>query len=112
MEANQLLINIALGGVLGIIGQGIRVIIGLGKAEPDTLPQPGRLLYSLFIGLIAGALAMLVKTTKPEGKIIIDKELILAIIAAGYAGADFIEGIFNTMKNKVFAPKDQQAMRQ
>lgn len=109
MEANQLLINVALGGVLGIIGQGVRVIIGIGKTAPDTPPQPGRLLYSLFIGLIAGALAMLVKT---DDETKMDKELILTIIAAGYAGADFIEGIFNTLKNKVFAPKDKQAMRQ
>ena len=91
--------NILIGGLLGFIGQVIRMAIGLkkwnddkgtnvDKAEPFDTP---RLLISLLLGFVAGALASIAANgcdQMPCGK----KE-ILALIAAGYAGTDFIEGI-------------------
>ena len=57
-----------------------------------------RLLISIFIGFVAGAIGLLIKESgdsKPP-----DTETIVTIIAAGYSGADFIEGIFNTYITK------------
>lgn len=93
-------LTLILGGFLGMIGQGIRVVAGLKKvndqasAEGKTfgsLFQSSTLGLSLLIGFIAGALAIIsvtgsMEVTKPT------KDLIVIIIGAGYAGTDFIEG--------------------
>lgn len=54
---------IALGGLAGIVGQGIRIIVGLKKASDaaaargqkftETI-EPARLLISLLVGALAG----------------------------------------------------------
>lgn len=114
MNTEQTLINLLLCGLLGLIGQGIRVIIGLKKlreeavektaaALPVATPQATKAVYddlfdsrklwlSLFIGFIAGCLASLARTD-PE----FTKDVQLAIIAAGYSGTDFIEGVFKKL---------------
>ncbi len=107
MTTQQLLLQLLLGGLLGITGQGIRIVIGLKKlneeaqAEQVSMKQlidNSRLRTSIFIGFIAGILAILSLTgfteelsaaTKPL------KEIIMGVIAAGYAGTDFIEGFMN-----------------
>jgi hypothetical protein len=118
MTTQQLLLQLLLGGLLGITGQGIRIIIGLKKLNDEAqakqvsmkqLTDNTRLRTSIFIGFVAGILAMLSLTgfteelsaaTKPL------KEIIMGIIAAGYAGTDFIEGF---MKNNM--PKQQTAAK-
>ncbi|GAB3902940.1 hypothetical protein GCM10028803_30490 [Larkinella knui] len=104
-----ILITLLLSGLLGLIGQGIRVIVGLKKlreeAAAENAPNPKaafddkfdvrQLWLSLFIGFIAGCLANL---GRPKGEF--TPEVQLAIIAAGYAGADFIEGAFNKLLPK------------
>lgn len=100
----DLLLNMLPCGVLSIVGQGIRIIIGLKKrntannaATPGTPEEPfdvSRLLSSIFIGFIAGVLALIAKLiASPNGKLIITPEFMMTVIAGGYAGGDFIEGI-------------------
>ena len=91
---------IVLGGLAGALGQGARTIVGL-KKMGDTAAAEGktskemfeatRLLVSLAIGFTAGALAA-VLTVENLVKGAVTMEQILAFAAAGYAGADFIEG--------------------
>ena len=89
-----------LGGLLGTLGQGIRVVAGLKKvndqAVRDGTPfaqlfQTSTLLLSLLIGFIAGALAIIGITSGQEA-LKVSKDLAITLIAAGYAGTDFIEG--------------------
>lgn len=113
----NLLLKIILGGILGFCGQSLRVIVGLkGLNEEvserlqqyDTLDRKSvfnemfdtkRLLISLLIGFVAGVLASLtidgdiIATPLPKaGNIVSSNESsIWGIIAAGYAGTDFIE---------------------
>ncbi|MCF6130902.1 hypothetical protein [Flavobacterium wongokense] len=110
METTQLLVAIVTGGVLGMMGQGIRFIIGMGKEDPNKPVMAGKLSQGLVIGFIAGALAMLIKAPKAEEMTIANRELWFTIVAAGYAGADFIEGIFNTLKNKLNASQTPPAV--
>jgi hypothetical protein len=95
----SILTKIGVALILGAAGQGARAIVGLKKTSDEakakntsfaTLFDPGQLLVSLLIGAIAGvfaALAMWDKMGNPESR-----QTLLALVAAGYAGADFIEG--------------------
>ena len=80
---------VAVGFGLGLVGQGVRILLGLYKTERVTADVV-RWVITLLIGGVAGALAALVF---PWGDQLEPGEIV-AIIAAGYAGADFIEGIF------------------
>lgn len=94
-----------LGGLLGALGQGVRAIVGLKKTYDAALAsdkefsevfKPGVLVFSLVIGFVAGGLGAL--TTLPDPCIAgarcdaLSKEALLALVAIGYAGTDFIEG--------------------
>lgn len=94
--ALDILTLIALGGLLGAFGQGLRVVVGLKKvydqAHADRkafveLFETSKLIVSLFIGFLAGGIAILFMDKPAMGK-----ELYTMLIGAGYAGADFIEG--------------------
>ncbi|UNC91635.1 hypothetical protein [Candidatus Contubernalis alkaliaceticus] len=87
----------------GVLGQGIRALIGI-KKQLEEANKSGKnfedwfnlklLLVSLIIGGIAGII----------GLMLLDKDLEilkLMIIATGYAGADFIEGLFNSLVKKL-----------
>lgn len=102
MSATELLVTIFLSGMMGLVGQGARTVIGLKKLnDANAGKDPGqadlflasRLLISLMIGFIAGVLAAFALGL---GKLIgtgnITPEILLGIAAAGYVGADFIEG--------------------
>ena len=100
MDPDKLLTYILLGGMLGVLGQGIRTIAGLKKlhdkaaasdAEFSDLFVPSVLTMSLFVGFVAGALAMF-GTVEFGGTTRPGRDAMLAIIAAGYSGTDFIEG--------------------
>ncbi len=90
------------GAVGGAMGQGIRTVVGLKKVNDSAtatpgnsftdLIQPSRLVVSLVIGAIAGALAA---TTVLTDLSKIPLATFLALAAAGYSGADFIEGFMN-----------------
>lgn len=89
-----------LGGMLGALGQGVRAVMGLKKVndqavlegrEMKDLVDASTLIISLVIGFIAGALAI-VGIADPAKPMIPDKELVITLLGAGYAGTDFIEG--------------------
>ncbi len=100
MATNDWVLTLLLGGILGIVGQGVRVVAGLKKVNDQasaegkpfgSLFQGSTLSLSLLIGFIAGALAI-IGVTGSAADTNINKELIVTIIGAGYAGTDFIEG--------------------
>lgn len=99
--------SVLAGGLLGLLGQGIRMAIGLKKlsdlnAAKETSntekADSTRLLISLFIGFVAGALFLLVRDGQDRT---LTRELIFSVIAAGYSGADFIEGLFKNHFSKI-----------
>lgn len=106
---------IGLGCLLGALGQGVRAIVGLkkmsdgasdsGKSAASTI-DGGRLLTSLLIGAIAGALAAigLVGVAGNSEHVIVSASQISALLGAGYAGADFIEGFMNRAKGDPGVP--------
>jgi hypothetical protein len=100
MTAEQWFFQLLLGGLLGMVGQGIRVVIGLKKVTEQAqqkgilfsdLFQAEALLVSLLIGFVAGTLAIL-GLSDGSGALAGKKETLLALVGAGYAGTDFIEG--------------------
>lgn len=104
MNMNQtptdLLVLIVLGAILGMVGQGLRVVVGLKKmrdvadtsnASTNDLYQASRVIMSLLIACAIGAIAgVTAAVTKMDAQI--DKSVLIAFITAGYAGTDFIEG--------------------
>ena len=100
MTATDWITGLLLGGLLGMLGQGIRIIVGLKKLNDEASVQGtsfgskfegSRLGLSLLIGFIAGGLAVIGFAESP-GITNPSKELIVTLLGAGYAGTDFIEG--------------------
>lgn len=88
---------LGLGFALGAIGQSARAVVGLKKThdastESETFKENfngSELLVSLLIGGIAGTFAMMAFLSK---NVEVTQQSIIMLLAAGYAGADFIEG--------------------
>lgn len=89
-----------LGGILGAVGQSIRVVVGLKKQHDEAvrtekefkeLFDNSRLWTSLLIAFIVGAVAGILGIINFMGQEI-SKEFILTMIGIGYSGTDFIEG--------------------
>jgi len=106
LSATQALTILALGGLLGMIGQGARAVVGLKKmndeAQSSTLSSAdlfsaSRLVVSLMIGFVAGVIATISlgmeKLTNFSGGV----SLLMGIAAAGYVGSDFIEAFAPTL---------------
>ncbi len=98
----EYLILILLGGIVGTVGQLLRVIIGLKKAADTNQATDYRrtvlsLVLAFAIGGVAGVLAAINMT-----EVTIDKSTLMAFLTAGYAGTDFIEGFIS--KNKIGTP--------
>ena len=102
-------------GLLGVLGQGVRAIVGLKNAGSLNSTTPAEqaefslayLVLSLMIGFIAGILAGIALNL--ENIITVDPgnwKLMLGIAGSGYVGADFIE---NTMS--VVIPGTRRATR-
>jgi putative chitinase len=101
MAVAEVLGTIFLGGVMGLIGQGARTVIGLKKLHDENAAKgpneqdsfiASRLIVSLFIGFIAGvAAALLLDLSKLAAITVTDIDLLLGLAAAGYAGTDIIE---------------------
>jgi len=98
MTPMQTLGYLAVAGLLGIVGQGIRVCLGLKKlsdqavnseADMPDLFDARRLLISLLIGALAAILASIVLIDHSQE---LNSNLLLEFAAAGYSGSDFIEG--------------------
>ena len=100
MEITVAILYIVLGVILGAVGQGARAVIGIkkaadeaaadGKTRVDEWFDVKRFLFSLIIGAIAGCLAAILLLEAP-----VNQELMLGLVAAGYAGTDFIEGLIS-----------------
>lgn len=103
MTPTDMLALILLGAILGMVGQGLRIAVGLKKvneqAQLSNKPMTEifdikKMLLSLLcagvIGTISGVLIAIDYIGKP-----LDKATVIAIIAAGYAGTDFIEGFIS-----------------
>lgn len=106
----NMLVIIILGAILGMAGQGMRIVVGLKKMNElatregissDELFKTRQLVMSLFIafaiGAISGVLAAITKVNST-----ITQAEVTAFVAAGYAGTDFIEGFIK--KNNPSAP--------
>ncbi len=107
MNGNELLQLIAIGAIAGAFGQGLRAIVGIKKASEDAAAQGsslrdegldvGRLVFSLFIGAIAGGVGIFTITGFKAGVTeAITPEIFFGAIGIGYAGTDFIEGFVRT----------------
>ena len=100
MNATEWVLTLILGGILGMIGQSIRMVMGLKKASDEAsakgqklgdMFEGSRLILTLLIGFIAGALAIISLSGTIDVKAF-TSENIVTLIGAGYAGTDFIEG--------------------
>jgi hypothetical protein len=101
-DPTKILSIILLGALLGIVGQMIRVLVGLKKLKDASETKSDfddkfdlkklilSLVYASIIGLAAGTLMAVDNLDK-----VWDRSTILAIVAAGYAGVDFIEGFLS-----------------
>jgi len=114
---------IVLGALLGATGQAARSIVGWKKifdearegAAVADIFKSSRLVVSMIIGAVAGMIAALmlvddasafVKAKAPAEF----KQFLLALVASGYAGADFIEGFVrnSSLKGKADAETAEQ----
>ena len=106
IEATDLVTTILLaGGLMGMLGQGLRAAIGLKKLK-DTTGNDGasfsasfsasRFYTSLFMGFLTGALTAFL-ISEPSMKLTLTKEVLVGLMAAGYAGTDTLEGLANKL---------------
>lgn len=111
----EILSIILLGALLGITGQGVRIAIGLKKLNDsseskehyDSQFDSKKLIVTIIYGVIVGMVGGIFMAVDSLDKVW-DKSTILAIIAAGYAGVDFIEGFIN---KKLPSLKDNKGTR-
>ncbi|MEJ2697986.1 MAG: hypothetical protein P8013_15240 [Candidatus Sulfobium sp.] len=97
----QLLFGCLLAVVLGAFGQSLRAVAGLKKQADKAADAKKKLsdefngktlVVSLFIGAVAGLAGYLgLKYGSAEGADFGNGTTVLGVVAAGYAGADFIE---------------------
>jgi putative chitinase len=100
--ANDLLVTVLLaGGLMGAIGQGMRSAMGLKKlrdksgssdAQFSQEFSASRFLTSIFIGATVGALTAFLISDE-QMKLVLTKQVLIGLMAAGYAGTDTIEGL-------------------
>jgi predicted chitinase len=100
VDSGTMLSALLLCGLMGLLGQGARAVVGLKNMTASATAAPNEqtefnaayLLVSLMIGFIAGVLAGLAVGLGSFVKISTDDiKVLLGIAVAGYAGADFIE---------------------
>ena len=106
---SEFLSALILGGILGMVGQGMRVIVGLkkiyesleGDQQLGSKMDWSRLSVSLVIGFIAGAFGMILKIDyETVSTMVMTKDFMLSIIAIGYMGVDFIEGMMKNLAGR------------
>jgi len=94
--------SLFLGMLLGMSGQMLRVVVGVKKAQEKAISEgrefkdafdTKRLLVSILIGATAGVLGVV---SLYWGEKEITREIALGLIAIGYSGTDFIEGLVRT----------------
>lgn len=104
MATSEILLQLLTGGLLGLVGQMLRFLVGYKKlydaaakegVSASDMFQTSRFVVSLIIGFVAGIIGV-VSLSEFTESIFTDsakvKETILTLIGIGYAGTDFIEG--------------------
>ena len=102
MTISEILLQLLTGGLLGLVGQMLRFLVGYKKlydvaakegVRASEMFQTSRFVISLIIGFVAGIIGV-VSLSDFTGTIFNNKikETILTLIGIGYAGTDFIEG--------------------
>src|SRR5215472_12730120 len=118
MDSSEVLTTLLLCGFMGALGQGVRAAVGLKSAATRAAQDPSQqtefdvayFTLSLMIGFTAGILAGLAIGLEKFAKIDPnDPKSLLAIIAAGYAGTDFIENAFTNLYPKIRTPRQVPA---
>lgn len=103
LDSSVILTTLLLCGLMGLLGQGIRAAVGLKSAATRGAQNPSQQTefdsayfgLSLMIGFIAGLLAGIAIGLDSLAKIDPSNlKPLFAIVAAGYAGTDFIENAF------------------
>jgi H+/Cl- antiporter ClcA len=116
MQPWEALTYVLLGITLGVIGQLIRVVVGIKKLYDQaisenvdfyTLFMKDRFLFSIGIAVVIGAVAGGLGIIQYAGQGI-TRDIILTLIAGGYAGTDFIEGLLTKIRTK----EDRQRQRE
>jgi hypothetical protein len=106
MNSTHVLNVLLLCGLMGLVGQGIRAILGLKKSAELEKTNPtvnssfnaAYLIVSLMIGFIAGILAGIgIGLDQVDLATTSNLKVLLGIAAAGYAGTDFIESALSTI---------------
>jgi predicted chitinase len=103
IPAAHVLLVLLVCAIMGLLGQGIRAVVGLKGVGSFSETSPNQqsefnaayLAFSLMIGMLAGILAGLVigpANFHPE-----DIKTLLAVATSGYAGADFIESTYSVV---------------
>lgn len=103
---------VVLGGLLGAVGQGLRVVVGI-KKNYDELAgtgrklgdvwDPSRMVTSFVIAFAIGAIAGILGIISFWGQHV-TRELIITVLGIGYAGTDFIEGFMKKAADKAVEP--------
>ncbi|HEY1779511.1 MAG TPA: phage tail tip lysozyme [Roseiarcus sp.] len=100
LSSTQVLSALVLAGLLGMIGQAVRAIVGLKKMNDDALSGgvsasdlfiASRLVTSEIIGFVVGVVTAFSLDIN-QLVTVTNFQLLLGIVAAGYAGTDVIEG--------------------
>jgi len=102
----QTLILLLVSGIMGMVGQGARTIVGLKKlsdrsqtaaGESDTF-SASRLAVGLMIGFVAGVMGGM--TPKVFNAPTINSDVLFYLASIGYMGVDVIEGFANTISSR------------
>lgn len=102
----QTLILLLVSGIMGMVGQGARTIVGLKKLSDNSQTSAGeadafsasRLAVSLMIGFVAGVVGGM--TPKVFNAPTITSDVLFYLASVGYMGVDVIEGFTNTISSK------------
>lgn len=102
MATSEILLQLLTGGLLGLVGQMLRFLVGYKKLyevaskegiRASEMFQTSRFVISLIIGFVAGIIGV-ISLSEFTKSLFADKikETIMTLIGIGYAGTDFIEG--------------------
>lgn len=104
MDPYQILTTLLLGGLMGLLGQGARAVVGLKSMTDDAttlgvsskdLFQAARLLTSLLIGVLVGIAAALTFIAGGGKWTDLDWHHLIGFAAAAYGGTDILEAFIS-----------------
>jgi hypothetical protein len=100
--------------ILGILGQFIRIGIGLKKQfeegkEFDYNKLKASIMIAAFVGATAGVLYIIENWTQiAEMGGSVNQNFLLTLISIGYAGTDFVEALLNKEKGEILKKYTEQ----